>query len=101
MEINLGFNYTLLTNNNDMNLTKDEIIEKLKFKIDNEFFECVVFSPKYREQSKIALDKISLGENDEIAFFGGFQTYYGYYKNSKNNIYLFQIYQNQISINYL
>ena len=75
-----------------MNFTKDEIIEKLKFIIDNEFFVCVVFSPKYREQSNIALDKISIGDIGEITFFGGISTYYGYYKFSKNKIFLFQIY---------
>jgi hypothetical protein len=100
MEICLDFDYNISSNKNNLNLTKNEITEQIKLKIDGENFEPVIFSPKYCDQAKIALDKINLGNIDEIIFFGGFRNYYGYYKYSQNNIYLFEIHQNQININY-
>ena len=100
MEICLDFDYNTSINKNNLNLTIGEITEQIKLKIDGENFETVIFSPKYHDQAKLALDKINLRDIGEIIFFGGFRNYYGYYKYSQNNIYLFEIYQNQININY-
>lgn len=100
MEICLDFDYYTSSNKNNLNLSIGEITEQIKLKINGEIFETIIFSPKYHEQAKIALDKINIGNINEIIFFGGFRNYYGYYKYSQNNIYLFEIYQNQININY-
>jgi hypothetical protein len=88
-------------NNNILQLSKKEIIEQLKYKVDNNIIDCIVFSPKYREQAKTAFANICTSKIGQIVFFGGFRTHYGYYKYSENQIFLFEIYQNQIKIDNL
>jgi hypothetical protein len=85
-------------NNNIIKLSNNEIIEQLKHKVENDLIDCIAFSPKYRDQAKIAFKNISASTIGQIVFFGGLRNYYGYYKHSDDKIFLFEIYQNQINI---
>lgn len=85
-------------NNNIIQISNREIVEQLKYKVDNGLMDCIVFSPKYRDQAKTAFANITKSKIGQIVFFGGFRNHYGYYKYSDNKIFLFEIYQNQIKI---